>query len=76
MISKCEQTFRKWRPVYTEPDGNCVFNAIILFLTASVLLDLVCKLRSFVVELFLNKRSYHRVLRDFCISSDEQFIDQ
>ena len=29
-----------------------------------------------VAELLFNKRSYHRVLKDFCISSDEQFIDQ
>ena len=77
VLSKCEKTFRKWRPIYTTPDGNCVFNAIVLYLKASFSLDLVRKLRIAVVaELVFHERSYYRVLREFCKTTDEEFIGQ
>lgn len=54
VLSMCERQFRKWRPLYTIPDGNCSFNAIVLFLNASPSFEFVAKLRiSVVVELAL-----------------------
>ena len=73
----CERIFRKMRPIYTVPDGNCVFNAIILFLLASRSPELVTKLRIAVVtELLFNRPAYHLVLKNYCKSGDADFIDQ
>lgn len=76
VLSLCERPFRKLRPLYTITDGNCTFNAIVLFLNASPSPELVVKLRiSVVAELAFHPSSYHTVLNEYCCSADADFIE-
>ena len=76
MLTMCENMFRKWRPIYTLPDGNCAFNAFVLYLTASISLNLSRLLRiCVVVELLFHHNDYHGVLANYCKSSNADFIN-
>ena len=72
----CDRTYRKWRPLYTQPDGNCAFNAIVLCLSGSYSPQFAVILRVCVVsELLFHRKGYYRILRDFCMSSDHDNIE-
>ena len=77
ILSYCERTFRKWRPLCIEPDGNCLFNTIAVFLCGTHSSDMARRLRIAVVaELLFNRHLYHNKLKDFCNSGDADFIDE
>ena len=77
VLIMCEKSFRKFRPLYTEPDGNCVYNTIILYLRASNSVELVKQLRIAVVcELLFYSRCYYSVLQKYCRTMNVEFIEQ
>ena len=77
VLTKCQTPYNRWRPLYTLPDGNCVFNTIVLFLRSCPSPEMVLQLRIAVVaELVFNGDSYHTVLQKYCKTSDRDFIDQ
>ena len=77
ILSLCERTFRKWRPLYIKPDGNCLFNSIAVFLCGNHSPDIARRLRVAVVaELLFHRNSYHKTLKDYCNSGDDNFIDE
>ena len=77
VMSYCESTFRKWKPLYTLPDGNYVFNVCVLYLSATINYDLARLLRiSVVAELLFHHDDYHKNLIEYCKSSDPDFINE
>ena len=77
VLIMCEKHYKKFRPLYTEPDGNCVFNSIVLFLRASHSAELVKQLRiAVVVELLFYPESYYSVLQKYCKTINFEFIEQ
>ena len=77
LLQMCEEMFHNWQPIQILGDGNCLFNAVAMYIAGKHNSELSRKLRLAVAcELLFRGDLYCKYLEEYCHSSDSQFIER